>query len=141
MILSCRVSTVDDWLELNEGCYRLHPDSFADSTTSWRRSEVENPFVEGKWTVNALRDNVEENLTIWVKSDGITSTAQAVEDLKTVFSQLNYLIQVTFDNDMYTYHCQVADCTVKASHELRHNGMAQVTFAVPRHPASTLEVV
>ena len=58
MIISARISTADDWLELNSGLYRLHADSFADSSTSWRRDEVTNPFVEGSWTVNALRDNV-----------------------------------------------------------------------------------
>ena len=97
--------------------------------------------MEGSWTVNALRDNVQETLSIWAKGDGTTSTLQAVEVLKAAFSQLSYLIEVTYDSEMYTYHCQVADCQVQASRELRHAGIAQVTFTVPRHPVYTLEVV
>lgn len=141
MIVSARISTPDDWLELNTGLYRLQADSFADSSTTWRRNSVTNPFVEGTWTVNALRENVQETLSVWVKGDGVTSTLQAVEALKTAFSQLTYLLEVTFDAEMYTYHCQVADCQVLASRELRHAGIAQVVLSIPRHPAYTLVVV
>ena len=139
--LGVRVSTAVDWLELNTGLYRVHGESFAESAETWRKDEVSNPFVEGSWTVNALRENVTETLNVWVKGDGLTSTLQAVETLRGAFRQRNYLLEATFNNLRYTYNCYVADSIVSATRELRHAGMAQVNFQVPRHPAFVTKVI
>lgn len=139
MDLECRVSTAGDWLHLNEGIYRLTADSFEDEATTWRRTDVSNPFVEGSWTVNALRENVMESLSIWVRGDRYTTTAQGVEILKTVFSQINYVLQAAFDGERRTYTCYVGDFSVNATRELRHAKVAKFTVQIPRHPAYVVD--
>lgn len=135
MDLEVRATTAGDWLYLNEGIFRVAADSFAEEATSWRRTDVTNPFVEGTWTVNALRENVTESLSLWVRGDRYTSTQQGIELLKATFSQINYVLQVSFDGERRTYTCYVGDFSVKASRELRHAKMANFTVQIPRHPA------
>jgi len=145
MIISCRISTPADWLELNSGPYRLEASSFADEQTTWRRDDIDNPFVEGSWTVNALRENVVVPLSVWVRGaaeyDYATTTARGIETLKEMFSQRNFLLEFNEDGELYTYVCYVSDFTVSRTREFRHEGIAQFTAQVPRHPAYTLEDV
>lgn len=139
--LQARVSTPTDWLYLNSGVYRLHADSFAESAETWRKDEVDNPFVEGSWTVNALRENVTETLSVWVKDSSLRTTLLAAEVLRDAFRQRNYTLEATFNDLRCTYTCYVADSSVNVQREFRHAGMALVTFTIPRHPVFTQEVV
>lgn len=139
--VTARVSTTVDWLDLNAGIYRLHPDSFADQAIGYRRDDVSNPFVRGTWTVNALEENVMETLSVWVRGESQAEALAGVEALKTAFRQLNYTLQVTFDDQKYTYTCYVADVSVSTTRELRHNAYAQFTATIPRHPGYTLETI
>lgn len=145
MIISCRISTAADWLELNSGPFRLEGESFAEEATTWRKDDIDNPFVEGTWTVNALRENVVETLNIWVRGDAAyadaLTTSRGLETLKAVFSQPNYLIEFNQDGELYTYVCQVADFSISRTREFRHEGIAKFSAQIPRHPVYTLEDV
>ena len=58
------------WLDVSDGkVYRVNKGTFENSAITFRRDEVTNAFVEGKFLVNALRDNVTETLAIYAYGD------------------------------------------------------------------------
>jgi len=58
------------WLNVSDGStYKINKGSFENSAVQFRRDEVSNSFVEGKFLVNALRENVTENLSIYAFSN------------------------------------------------------------------------
>lgn len=138
----CRITDANgDWVYLNQAPYRMHGDALTESATIWRRDEVENPQVEGKWTVNAVRDNGVLPIKVWVTGDTVTACGDALEVLKTLFSQRNFTIQVSYDGDRYTHTCSVADFSVSSPREIRISKMAQFIADVPCHPAYTRDSI
>jgi len=135
MLITCRITVPDGWLSVTSAPYSLTAEAFSESSTTWRRKDVTNPFVEGTWTVDALRENVMENLDVWIRGESNRETADATEALRDALSQLHFGIEVTFDNQRYYYNCQVADVMVKTDVPLRFAKMAHVTAQIPRHPA------
>lgn len=137
----CRVTIPGGWLTLTSGVYSLTPESFTSTGTTWRRKDVTNPFVEGTWTVDALRDNQTETLDVFVTAETSMQLEDAVEAVIDALSQLNYGIEITFEGVKRTYTCWVADVVVKTDQPLRFATMAQITAQVPRHPVYTREDV
>lgn len=140
LLVKARVTTASGWLDLMSGPYRLTGDALVEQGYTWRRSDVSNPFVDGTWTVSAVRENVVENLDVWVRCDTTGELAVAVRELQDAFSQLNYGLEVTFDNVTYYYRCYLADITIRAPRELRFSRMAQVNASIPRHPTYEMTV-
>lgn len=136
LVVGCRVTTGGGWLDLMSGPYRLSADAFTEQGVTWRRSDVSSPFVEGTWTVNAVRENVTEQLDVWVRCSSTGDLAVAVEELLGALAQLNFGLELTFDDVRSFYQCYVADVTVKSPRELRFSRMAQVSAQVPRHPVA-----
>lgn len=141
LLVACRLTTPSGWLDVNSGIYRVAASSFAEQAITWRRTQVTNQFVEGSWTVNALRENVTENLDIWVRGEDTRQMQQGVDDLVAVVSQLNYGLEVTFDNVKSYYICNTADISVKIQQEFRFARMAMVSAQIPRDPNVRREVV
>lgn len=138
LLVGCRLTVPGGWLDLMSGPYRLSADAFTEQETTWRRSEVASPFVEGSWTVNAVRENVTEQLDVWVRGVDTAGTSRAVQALLDALAQLNFGLEVTFDSVTAFYQCYVADVSVKTPRELRFSRMAQVSALVPRHPVARL---
>jgi len=72
------------WLDVSDGTvYRVNKGTFENSAITFRRDEVTNAFVEGKFLVNALRDNVTETLAIYAYGDSspawVSGTTYAVD--------------------------------------------------------------
>ena len=140
LVVKARVTTPSGWLDLMSGPYHLSADALVESGYTWRRNDVTNPFVDGAWTVSAVRENVTEMLDVWVRCDTTAELAMAVKALQDVFGQLNYGLELTFDNVTYYYKCYLGDLVVKSPRELRFARMAQVTVSIPRHPTYEMTV-
>ena len=71
----------------------------ADQMQAWLRTRT--GAIVGRKTAERFHwkigDRVPILSSIWAKGDGTTSTLQAVEVLKAAFSQLSYLIEVTYE--------------------------------------------
>lgn len=139
--VACRISVAGGWLDLMSGPYRLSAEAFTEQATSWRRSDVANPFVDGTWTVMATRENVVEQLDVYVRGVSTQETSGAVEALLGALAQVNFGLEVTFDKVASFYQCYVADVVVKTPRELRFARMAQVSAQVPRHPVAVVREV
>lgn len=138
--VAARIGTKYGWLYVGEGTqYRIAAGSFEDQSVSFRRSEVTNPFVEGTFVVNALRENVTESLQVWVEDRPRLPLQDAVEALAAAVSQVSYVMQVQIRSDVFTWNCYAADYSVVTKREFIHARMAQVSAEIPRHPAHTRE--
>ena len=132
--ISCRLTTPSGWLDINDGVYRLARDSFSSQSVTWRKQEAVNPFVEGSWTVAAVRENVVEMLSVWIRGTDATPSWQAVAALTDAVSQRNFAIEFTVDGVKRTYTCNMGEYQVQATTELRVASMAQVIVQIPRAP-------
>ena len=139
--VTCRLTTPGGWLVLTDGPYRLSSTAFGEQATTFRRSEVSNPFTEGSWTVNAQRENVTESLDVYVRADTPAGVQGAVSGLLEALRQLNFGMEVTFDGIQTFYQCYCADVSVKTPREFRFSRMAQVSAQVPRHPGTEWKAV
>jgi hypothetical protein len=138
--VAARISTPYGWLYLGQGTqYRLGAGSFENQQTTFRRSEVQSPYVEGTFVINALRENVTESLDVIVEDRLNLGTADAVRALGTALSQVRYAVQVQIRRDVWTWQAYAADHTVQTKREFVHARLAQVQAEVPRDPNVTYE--
>lgn len=132
--IKCRVTTPGGWLDLMDGPYTLTGEAFVEDAVTWRRQEVQNPFVEGAWLVNAVRDNVTSAVDVWVRCDTNVELSVALETLREAFCQINYGIEFTVEGVTYYYRCYAADYTISTGREFRASRMAKFAAQVNRHP-------
>lgn len=131
----CQISTPTGMLNVNDGKrYRLEDSTMSESSVTWRRKEVQSPFIEGTFLVDAVRENVQENLTVWVEEFDHYSLELAVRDLTDAVSQLNYYIHWTVDTVEFVWRCQTADYSIQADKNLRHATMSKVACRINRLP-------
>lgn len=138
--VAARISTPYGWLYLGQGTqYRLGAGSFENQQTTFRRSEVQSPYVEGTFVINALRENVTESLDVIVEERPNLGTADAVRALGAALSQVRYAVQVQIRRDIWTWQAYAADHTVQTKREFVHARLAQVQAEIPRDPNVTYE--
>lgn len=130
------------WLDVSDGVnYRVNSATFENSAVTFRRDEVTNAFVEGKFLVNALRDNITENLVIYVYGDTIASLKTKIDALTTAVSQVNFNVRVTLENSQRLWQCWASDYTVNITNPMYHNRQAMVTIQLHRLPSETVTTV
>ncbi len=135
-------SYLGTWIDLNDGeTYKIAKGSFENSAVQFRRDEVENPFLEGKYTINALRENVTEEVVVYVYGNNSMSTAEAVRNLTDAVSQIRYRMEITVDDSRRSWWCYASDYTVTTTIEFMHARMAEVKIQVIRDPVEILEEV
>lgn len=135
IIVAARISTPYGWLYLGTGTqYRIAAGSFEDQRTTFRRSEVTSPYVEGTYVINALRENVTESLNVMVEDREALSLADAVRALGSALCQVRYSVQVQLRRDVWTWQAYAADHTVSTKREFLHARLAEVKAEIPRDP-------
>lgn len=139
---AARISTPYGWLYLGGNTqYRLGGASFEDRQTSFRRSEVSSPYVEGTLLINALRENITETLEVIVEERESMGLQDAVRALGVAFSQIRYVVQVQLRRDLWTWNAYAADHSVQTRREFVHARLAVVRAEIPRDPHDTYELV
>ena len=130
------------WLDVSDGTvYRVNKGTFENSAVTFRRDEVTNAFVEGKFSVNALRDNVTETLAIYVYGETTSALKTAIDALTSAASQINFYTRVTLDGSQRLWECWASDYTVNVTNEFFHNRQALVTIQLQRLPSETVTTV
>lgn len=132
--VSVRVSTAFGWLEISYGPYSLHKESFAETQRTMRRTQTQNPFVPGTFTVNAVADNVTENIAVWVDGDSHYEMDVAVQTLVEALEQPSYLMERRIEDSLVTWWCQAADVAITTQAEYLHARKALVSAQIPRLP-------
>lgn len=142
-------------LELESSPYELQAESRNERAIATRKNEVTNPFIEGTFTIGAVRENVVENLNVWVEARNHHDLDTAVERLLVAYEQLVYPItwdyrgqkrdKATGGTETFTFRqvwsCQPAQVSVTTEQAYQFATMALVKAQVPRLPAVTRSVV
>lgn len=142
IVAAARISTPYGWLYLGTGTqYRIAGAAFEDRQTSFRRSEVSSPYVEGTFVINVLRENVTETLEVLVEDREELSLPDAVGALSAAVSQVRYVVQVQLRQDLWTWNAYAADHSVQTKREFIHARLATVRAEIPREPRADYEAV
>lgn len=138
LTVSCQLVHPGGTLELENaaGGYELERTHLEESRIAWRRHQVENQWVEGAFTIGAVKLNVEENLAVYVTADTTAVLRTRLTALTDVLEMLAYDMVWTEDGVTNTWRCQVADYTVRTEQALRFAKEALVRAVVPRSPTA-----
>lgn len=136
LVLSMQISTPQEWLELNDGQdLVLAKETFSEAAVSKRKTEATNPYLEGSYTVAALREEVVETVAIYVYGADHFATALKVRVVTDAFDQPEYRIIIATEGTKWeVWWCGAANYRIDSSQELLHARMAKITVEVPRHP-------
>lgn len=127
------------WLDVNDGTnYKVAKGSFEESNTTFRKDEVTNPFVEGKFIINALRENVSEKLVIRVFGTNTVTVQNNVTALINAVKSNQFLIESTLGNAKQTWLCFASDYSVNTQLEYLQARQALVSITVTRYPTVIL---
>ena len=130
------------WLTVSDGSvYRINKGSFENSAVQFRRDEVTNSFVEGKFLVNALRENVTENLSIYAFANTVSALKANIDAVTSAVTNLHFYVEVTIENSKRVWTCQASDYTVAITNEFLHNRQALINVNLIRLPSETVYTV
>jgi hypothetical protein len=115
--------------------YIVAGDSFTAQTMTWRRQQVQSPYVAGKFTTHAVPDMVTEQLNIWVLGDNQMHLQRNLADLIDAFSQVYYQITWSVDIQSYTWNCEMADYSIDFTNTLTFSRHLSFKANIPRLPA------
>lgn len=139
--------SLDDgtWLDINDGNkYVVSGESLGISSVSFRKTEAQSPYIEGRFLIHAVKDMVEENIVVWVSgypyntnSSGQHQLRENIDALLEAFEQLSYTVKYTFGNSQVEWNCQTANYSVEFDRQYIHRLYVPVKLAVPRFPTVT----
>lgn len=130
------------WLDVSDGVtYKVAKGTLENSAIQFRRDEVTNAFIEGKFTVNALRDNVIESIVIYAYGTTIADLKTAIDSVTTAISQVNFNTRITLENSQRLWECWASDYTVNITQEFYHNRQATINIQLHRLPKETVSTV
>lgn len=136
------VSNGEEWVDISDGFdFWVSPEGFGNRQVSWRKEEAQSRYYDGTFLLHATKDNITENVTVYVRGESQNDVTENILMLKDLFSQLSYRVRVQFGNHRETWYCQTANWTEERSHVLMHNSMAKLSFTIPRLPRTTEEII
>lgn len=135
-------TTASNYLELNnKTTYILADGSFETQSVQHRRKTATNPFIEGEHVVTALRDNVTEQVNVYVVGATQHAARSALLALQQALEQPTFKVVLTVDNWRTTWNCYASDYTVQASRPLLYAKRIQMMIQLLRDPNETYTLV
>ena len=129
------------WLDINDGLSFRIAKGLDEAAVSFRREEVTNPFLEGAYVVNALRENMHLNLEVRAIGETHMDMVDTLRKLTDALGQVSFKLQVTVDNAQWTYNCYASDYSVLMPPEYLHARMATVKAQILHHPVVAVNEV
>lgn len=121
-------------LNLNDHTNYYVANTIFGGTVSWRRQTVQSPWIEGQFTVGAVRDQVEDKFVVEVKGADQISLQNNLKALVAAFSQSSFNLTVQLDTAYYTYACEASDYTIDWTNTRFIAKQVQVSFSLRRSP-------
>lgn len=137
------ILTPTGWIELEDepNGYWLHKDAFAKKAVSHRKREVSSEWVAGTFVADAVRENVIEDVVVYVQGRTPYEMRQRLDALTDGFDQLSYKMTLTEGDLEETWQCNLADYSIECGQEFRLARLAIVRASVPRLPGVTTRQV
>lgn len=121
-------------MELNADPYRAEASSRSTQQTAWRKVMATNPYVEGSYPVSAVKDNIVEQLSVYVTGSTSADLRAKLEALKACLDQLSYSIAWSVGGDVEYWKCFTAEYSMESSQPLQVARKALLKAQVPRLP-------
>lgn len=139
--LSAKVQGPSGWIDLEDGLYyQLHSDSFAESAVTWRKEDINAPWIEGSYTLSAVRENTSEPVSVWVRGSTHYEFRMNCEALVAAFSQTSYLFMKRIEDLVEYWTCpSPADYSIQTQREFIHARIGVFKATVIRLP--TIQIV
>lgn len=135
------ISSGSMWISLANGLrYYMGAEDFGDKAQVNRRITASSPYYEGTYLVHAVRENVQEMLSIGILGASQNHVTENMLLLEELVSQPSFRIRLTMGDHVETWSCQQADYTIQRGHIMMHNTRAVMKISVPRLPAVSYEV-
>ena len=130
------ILTPTGWVNLEDeaGGYWLAADSFTESVTSHRKTEIDSEWMEGSFISRGVQAVVVEKVSVYVKGATPYQLAARLKRLTDGFNQLAFSMVVRFGDNQETWDCNLSDYTLSAKQEMRFATMVLVNASVPRQP-------
>ena len=123
------------FIELNDRVsYRIEAGSFAQQATSKKRQEATSPFLEGTYIVNALRENVTEQLNVYVYGSSPSDFQSKLQVLKDAFDLNEFVVTRTLGDSVHTWNCYSSDYSLTTQREFMHAKMGLLSVQLLRRP-------
>ena len=141
--VEAEIETPIGWLALDDedNGYELHRESFNSQAVQARKVEAEGDWVEGTYTVRAVRDNVSENVAVYIWADTPFELAERIEAFISGLEQLQFRFRVTHGNLREEWTCMWSEYKVETEQAMQFATLALVRATIPRLPAKTRELV
>lgn len=122
--------------------YLLHADTRNARAVQWRKQTVENNWVEGSFDVSAVRQNIIENLWVWVYGSSHDDCERKITALTNVVSQQSFNATwlestTTGTQTQEVWSCSWSEFTVETQREYHYANMALVKINLNRRPRVT----
>jgi hypothetical protein len=147
LALDVRLLSAGVTLLLEQAPYSLHPDSRSSAAATQRAHKVSSPYVEGEFTVHAVRDNIVEPLAVWIEAADRQAFQVAKKALEDAVSQPQFTVQWHWGRPptngvlRETWKCFAAGYTLETSQPLMTARMGLFKIQVPRLPTIQTAVV
>lgn len=121
-------------LMLLEQPYDLHAETLSKVATTSKRRTVDNPHVEGTYTLSAHRENQKVPVFVWVEARTQAELDAAQRALTEAFDQMSFEIEWQLDDIVETWRCTGADYEIDTQQAFMHSKMSLVSAQVDRLP-------
>lgn len=132
------INTAAGWLELEDEAngYELEASTRNEESVTWRKRTIEAEWVEGGFTVAAVKANVVETVAVWVAHPTSPFTLEErIRALTDGFEQLRYTMRWVWGDLQELWNCQPADYRITRNGPYMAATKALVTAQVPRLPS------
>ena len=140
LLLSVRITSSPGWwVELNDKkAYRVAEGSFEDESVTHRRAEASSPFLEGTYVTNALRENVQVPLNVYVMGQTAYEMRSRLARLKELLEQPQFQVEYTVDDARTIWNCYASDYSTSTPRAFLHSKMALLKANLLRDPTEYL---
>ena len=121
--------------------YELHKDTFATAATTHRKQEVSSEWMEGTFTSRGVRDNILEQVVVWVSGATQYEFQSRLQAIIDALEQLSFTMTKTLGNARWDWSCSMADYSVETSQEMLFATTGLIRAQVPRRPLAPMTQV
>lgn len=135
LVVSCYIGSLN--IDLDGGPrmgYELHSDTRASRAVTWRKTSVDNNWVEGSYDVTAVRGNVTEVVAVWVYGASLSDFWKRVHALADQIASPAFAITWNWGGMTEIWDCTFSDYTVETQREFVYSNTGIVRMQINRRP-------
>lgn len=113
----------------------LASETFSTSSMTLKRTQASNPYLPGTYTTRALKDNIKEQIGVYIYEDDAGTMVRKTDYLIELFVRPSFEMIVRYgDGYGVSMTAQASDYTRTTQREYQHAGVTKVVFDVPFLP-------